>query len=70
RLEMHASVIDLHSDQLDDLVPSRFDEYKRDVSRLNTRTGNMVRDLTTIQDWVYELQRDSMMARDAYQAIY
>ncbi|GJY17487.1 hypothetical protein Tco_0388978 [Tanacetum coccineum] len=47
-LEMHASVIDLHSDKLDDLVPSRFDEYEHDVNRLNTRTGNMVRDLTTI----------------------
>ncbi|GJR68871.1 reverse transcriptase domain-containing protein [Tanacetum coccineum] len=38
RLKMHASVIDLHSDQLDDLAMSRFDEYERDVSRLNTRT--------------------------------
>ncbi|GKF05002.1 hypothetical protein Tco_0035670 [Tanacetum coccineum] len=46
RLKMHASVIDLHSDQLDDLALSHFDEYERDVSRLNTRTGNMVRDLT------------------------
>ncbi|GKC62049.1 hypothetical protein Tco_1089647 [Tanacetum coccineum] len=50
RLEMHASVIDLHNDQLDDLALSRIDEYERDVSRLNTRTGNMVRDLTTIKD--------------------
>ncbi|GJR85861.1 hypothetical protein Tco_0209872 [Tanacetum coccineum] len=70
RLEMHASAIDLHIDQLNDLVPSHFDEYERDVNRLNTRTGNMVRDLTTIQGRVYELQRDSMMARDAYQAIW
>ncbi|GJW78246.1 hypothetical protein Tco_0139928 [Tanacetum coccineum] len=70
RLEMHASVIDLHNDQLDDLALSRIDEYERDVSRLNTRTGNMVRDLTTIKDRVYELQGDSMMARDAHQSIW
>ncbi|GKE78272.1 reverse transcriptase domain-containing protein, partial [Tanacetum coccineum] len=62
--------IDLHNDQLDDLALSRIDEYERDVSRLNTKTGNMVRDLTTIKDRVYELQGDSMMARDAHQSIW